>query len=122
LEGELPGILTLALNAYAVALERGFTTPRSSEAAKSEWRLEADQVAMFVVEACEKDPNAQTSVGELYDAYKNWATDGGIARTVSKKSMRERLTRLGFGSHRDGQARRVTGLRVAAHALMVGFG
>ena len=122
LEGELPGILTLALNAYAVALVRGFTAPRSSEAAKNEWRLEADQVAMFVEEACERDHNAQTSMAELYYAYQAWASDGGIGRKVTKKSMRDRLTRLGFGTHRDGQARRVTGLRLATHAPMVGLG
>jgi putative DNA primase/helicase len=122
LEGELPGILTLALNAYAAALMCGFTTTRSSEAAKNEWRLEADQVAMFVDEACERDQNAQTSVGELYRAYRAWASDGGIGRTVSKKSMRDRLTRLGFGSHRDGRARRVTGLRLGENAQRGWYG
>jgi putative DNA primase/helicase len=100
----------------------GFTTTRSSEAAKNEWRLEADQVAMFVDEACERDQNAQTSVGELYRAYRAWASDGGIGRTVSKKSMRDRLTRLGFGSHRDGRARRVTGLRLGENAQRGWYG
>ena len=114
---ELPGILSLALNAYAYALQMGFTSPQSSNDAKSEWRLEADQVAMFVDEVCERDPDAATGVGELYRAYIAWASDSGIGRTVSKRSMRDRLNRLGFGSHRKNAARSVTGLRLAEQAV-----
>jgi putative DNA primase/helicase len=58
---ELPGILNLALNAYAEACQRSFTAPASSEAAKNKWRLEADQVAMFVEDACERNPQAITA-------------------------------------------------------------
>lgn len=109
--GELSGILTLALNAYAVALRRGFTAPQSSETAKSEWRLEADQVAMFVDEACDRDQYARTPIGDVYNAYKKWAADSGIGKTVSMKTMRDRLTRLGFGNQRDSKTRFVAGLR-----------
>ncbi len=118
---ELPGILTLALNAYASALRVGFTSPKSSTDAKSEWRLEADQVAMFVDEVCETSPDAEMGVGELYRAYQNWASDSGISRIVSKRSMRERLSRLGFGSDRKKQGRLVTGLRPAEHLPMGGL-
>lgn len=121
LQTELPGILTLALNAYAAALERGFTAPHSSEAAKNEWRLEADQVAMFVDEACERDQSAQVAMAEIYQAYLDWARDSGIGRTLTKRSMRDRLSRLGFGSHRDVKARYVTGIRVAKYAPMAQF-
>ena len=108
----LPGILTLALNAYAKALQSCFTQPSSSNAAKNEWRLDADQVAMFVEECCERDQFAQTTIGDVYNAYKAWAADSGIQKIVQKKSMRQRLTRLDFGEGRDRQTRYVTGLRI----------
>lgn len=108
--GELPGILALALNAYALALREGFTSPQSSEAAKNEWRLEADQVAMFVDEICERDDYGRTPISFIYQVYQRWAGDKRIGKTVSMKSMRDRLTRLGFGSDRDRTARYVTGL------------
>jgi putative DNA primase/helicase len=112
LQSELQGILTVCLNAYARALAKGFTEPQSSEKAKEEWRLEADQVALFVDEACHRDPEARTPVSLMFSAYKTWADENGIQKTMSKKGLRDRLTRLGFGTDRDRNARYVTGLRV----------
>ena len=117
---ELPGILNMALEAYAVALTNGFTSPASSEAAKQEWRLEADQVAQFVDDVCKRDPQAKSTDGEVFTAYRYWAGQNGINKTMSKKGLRERLTRLGFGADKDRVARYVTGLRVPdewAHGL-----
>ena len=109
---ELPGILNLSLTAYARALNSGFTTPSSSHAAKQEWRLEADQVAQFVDDVCTRDAEARSTATNVFEAYRNWALDNGIKQTMSQKGLRERLTRLGFGFHKDRTARYVTGLRV----------
>jgi len=109
---ELPGILNLTLTAYARALVDGFTQPESSEAAKKEWRLEADQVASFVDDACQRDRDSRTPAGDVFRAYQSWAAENGIVKTVSAKGLRDRLTRLGFGADRDMTARYVTGLRV----------
>jgi putative DNA primase/helicase len=109
--GELAGILTLTLNAYAAAIQNGFTEPQSSKAAKNEWRLEADQVAMFVDEVCVRDHYVKVPIGELYRAYERWADENGIGKTVTMRTMRDRLTRLGFGNDRDSQTRFVVGLR-----------
>ena len=109
---ELPGILNLALSAYANALESGFTKPSSTEAAKKEWRLEADQVAQFVDDACSRDPKAREKTSNVFEAYKYWAQENGVSQMMSHRGLRERLTRLGFGEHRNGKARYVTGLRI----------
>lgn len=109
---ELPGILNLALDAYAEALQFGFTNPASSEAAKREWRLEADQVAQFVDDCCEPIAGMMARASDVFTAYQNWAQANGIKATMSQKGLRERLTRLGFGSHRDKHARYITGLQV----------
>lgn len=111
LQAELPGILNMSLTAYERALADGFTEPQSSEDAKKEWRLEADQVALFVDDACKRDPDARTAAGDVFRAYQSWAMDNGISKTMSQKGLRDRLTRLGFGAERDRTARYVTGLR-----------
>ena len=71
---ELPGILNLALEAYATAINTtGFVMPASSRKAAEEWKLESDQVAQFFDEECEKRPHSKFIVGDLYKAFKNWA-------------------------------------------------
>ncbi len=114
---ELSGILSICLAAYADALVHGFTQPKSSEAAKKEWRLEADQVAQFVEDCCETATGAQARVGDIFNAYRSWATLNGISKTVAQKGLRDRLTRLGFGSDRDMAARYVTGLRLVHQSM-----
>lgn len=113
LQAELPGILNMSLTAYARALADGFTEPQSSEDAKKEWRLEADQVALFVDDACRRDPDARTPAGDVFQCYRTWALENGITKTMSQKGLRDRLTRLGFGNDRDRTARYVTGLRLS---------
>lgn len=117
LREELPGILALALNAYARALEIGFTEPESSLAAKQEWRKEVDQVAQFVDECCAPDPGAEVMFGDLFQAYSGWAAEEGIQMHMSRKGLRGRLCRLGYGERRSRQARFVTGLRLIAKTL-----
>jgi putative DNA primase/helicase len=109
---ELPGILNMTLAAYAKALAKGFTQPQSSDAAKKDWRLEADQVAQFVDDTCQHLPGAHTPFGDVFHAYQSWATENCIGKTMSTKGFRDRLTRLGFGAYRDRTNRYVTGLKV----------
>ena len=109
---ELPGILNMTLDAYANALAEGFTQPQSSEAAKKEWRLEADQVAQFVDDTCQRALGEITPIGDVFRAYQSWALENGIGKTMSAKGLRDRLTRLGFGADRDRTTRYVTGLKV----------
>lgn len=109
---ELPGILNMCLDAYDCALFVGFTEPQSSDEAKKEWRLEADQVALFVQEQCHRDPDTQATMQDVFLNYQVWASSNGISKTMSKKGLRDRLTRLGFGAARSGAHRYVTGLRI----------
>lgn len=107
---ELPGILRLCLAAYARALRVGFTEPASSEMAKMEWKLETDQVAQFVQEACTRDEVATAKMAAVFKHYTNWAELSGIKDKVTMKTLRDRLTRLGFGTKRTNAARLVIGL------------
>ncbi len=118
LMAELSGILNLCLAAYAQALQRGFTRPASSEAAKNEWRLEVDQVAQFVEDACTRDPDSSEKSSEVYAQYKNWVALNGVKHPVTHKTLRDRLTLLGFGKKKGREGNWVTGLKLngAFHA------
>jgi putative DNA primase/helicase len=109
---ELPGILNMVLAAYARAVAVGFTEPPSSEEAKREWRLEADQVAQFVEDECVRDPAGRVASSDLFLRYRQWADQNGVGRSMSQKGLRDRLTRLGFGAQRDRYKKYVTGLRM----------
>lgn len=109
---ELPGILNMALAAYRRACRVGFTKPASSEEAKHEWRLEADQVAAFVDEVCTREPGSSVNSTVLFTEYEDWARQQRIAKTMSLKGLRDRLTRLGFGAERRRDGRYVTGIKI----------
>jgi len=108
---ELSGILNLSLQAYADALQHGFTMPASSVDARNEWRLEADQVAQFVGDECECVESRELLVSVLYRSYEFWAINNGIQKKVALRSFRERLTRLGFGHKRDSRGNFILGLK-----------
>ena len=74
--------------------------------------MEADQVAQFVDDCCARRGDGMEPVGAVYNAYLAWATEQGIARTMSQKGFRERLDRLGFGNKRTSEDRWVTGMVV----------
>lgn len=112
--GELSGILNLCLAAYAHALQHGFTNPASSEAAKNEWRVDADQVAQFVQDACTRDADHSEKSSAVYAQYKSWADLNDIKKLVSHKTLRDRLTHLGFGKQKTRDCNWVVGLKLNA--------
>lgn len=116
LKAELPGILNMALDALAGVIIRGeFTRPPSSEAAKNDWRLEADQAAQFVEDCCEWDAHATETSSDLYKAYQAWAMDAGIKRTLSRRGFTQRLVRLGAVQERSMTARFVRNIRIISN-------
>ena len=111
LKAELSGILTLCLDAYAMAMDFGFTDPPSSELAKRAWRLEADQVRQFVAEGCMVGPTYAVRSSVLYSYYKTWAWENGIKKTLGSRNFAERLDRLGYGRVRLNDGFHVKGLK-----------
>jgi P4 family phage/plasmid primase-like protien len=111
LEAELPGILNLALEAVGHALDRGgFTECSDMKDAQVEWRLEADQVAMFVDEECVGDATERVSGTDLYRAFTQWGKEAGLRSLVTRKTFTRRLNQLGYESARTGAVRYITGL------------
>ncbi len=114
LEPELPGILRLSLEAFAGVIERGsFTKTKSTEQAKQDWRLESDQAAQFINEACDMDPEGREESARLYKSYRLWAADNGINRLLTRRTFTNRMTRLGCQTVKGSKgARMVAGVKV----------
>ncbi len=108
LKTELPGILNAALDAMAGVLRTGeFTRCVSSEEAKKEWRLECDQVAQFVEDACITGSDLKVTSNQLYKAYLEWANSAGIRKTLNRKNFTQRLVRLGMENYRGTRGTRM---------------
>ena len=96
LEGELSGILNLALKAVQTAFNVGhFTKVPSSEEIKQRWRTESDQAAQFLEECCTLTPEGRESSKAVYERYGYWANENGIVRRLGHKAFTNRLERLG---------------------------
>lgn len=108
---ELPGILNMSLDAYAEALEYGFTMPASCKAARDSWRLEADQVAQFVESECTPTPTGTVEPNKLFNIYREWASGCGIHKTVALRSFTDRLKLLGYQSSKTNGRRVIRGLK-----------
>jgi putative DNA primase/helicase len=112
LTDELPGILNLALSAYAQAVEHGFTEPASSREAKKRWRFEVDPMPEFVERRCQRQDGAREPIGALYDAFQKFQEDLGEPCGISKIEFGRRLTGMGFGKKRTNIAHWVEGIRL----------
>ena len=88
------------------------TRPASSEAAKNEWRLKVDQVAQFVEDACTRNPDSGEKPSEVYAQYKRWVNLNGVKHPVTHKTLRDRLTLLGFGKKKTREGNWVVGLKL----------
>ena len=112
LRAELPGILNLALAGLQRLLERNtFTECASSIEIAQQWRLEADQAAQFVEDACEIGPSFNSPSRDLFHQYQRWAEDAGIKRTLNHVNFTKRLLRLGFKPGRTNKVRMIEGIR-----------
>ena len=74
--GELPGIVLLALKGWKRLRENGqFTLPDSSRAVLNELREKGSPVLTFVEEQCQLDPVAFTPTDALFRAWKVFCTE-----------------------------------------------
>lgn len=92
----------------------------SSEEAKAEWRLEADQVQEFLNEKCEivplLDENGHRNKNgidfdRMYGSYNTWRQGVGHMQ-VSKRVFARRLKSLKIPHHRAGQNKHIYGIKL----------
>ncbi len=108
LHKELPGIMRMALEAYAhVLLQKSFSEPQSSIHMKQAWRTNEDQVALFVEEQCIRENCNKTPTGEVFEAYQSWAFSQGVKNTLPHNQLTSRLEVLGFKAGKTTNGKRV---------------
>ncbi len=113
LGAEMSGILNFAIEGLTELFETNqFTVPQSSKELAVGWRMEADQANQFVEECGVVDATSSVEIGQIYTRYKEWASEAGIGRTLSKKSLSQRLVRLGFTQGRNKSSRQIHGIKL----------
>jgi putative DNA primase/helicase len=92
---EMPGIIKMALDAYAEAVRSGFALPDSVTEARKTWRIKSDSVAGWFndcVEVMMLD-EMEIPARRAYEHYAAWCKAGGYS-AVSETSFSDRMTKL----------------------------
>lgn len=104
---ELPGVLNMALLGLAQLIRREqFIVCPSSEAAKLDWKKEADQTAQFLDDECVKKAGVLVLSSALYGAYRVWAEQNGINRKLGRITFTKRLARHGIHPYKGAKGDR----------------
>jgi P4 family phage/plasmid primase-like protien len=100
LVGELPGIMLWALHGAVRLLKQGrYTVPESHHRALAEWRLETDQVAAFVEDACLIDGGTM-SLTAIHRTFLEWC-EFRRRQALNDRSLAKRLRALGIESGKN---------------------
>lgn len=102
LRAELPGILAWAVQGCLEWQRAGLGTPAEVKAATEAYRAEMDVIAEFLADSCVMTPNAEVTLGALYDAYKPWCESSG-ERALSKIAFGRRLKERGIEQGTSGR-------------------
>ena len=95
LKDELPGILNWVLSALPELMRRREFSPcESSDKALELYRLQSDNVRLFLNEACEAS-ECTTPASELYTAYRNFCISSSL-KPIVKNRFIARLESLGY--------------------------
>jgi putative DNA primase/helicase len=75
---ELPSILLWSIAGWARLHDRGwFTQPASSKGLLEDLESLSSPIASFVADHCEINPESQTPIKEIFDAWKEWCKEQG---------------------------------------------
>lgn len=95
LKEELPGILNWVLAALPALMKRGEFSPcASSERALEHYRLQSDNVRLFLNEMCTASEVA-VKASDLYQAYRNYCFESSL-KAIGKNKFYDRLESLGY--------------------------
>ena len=111
LKQELPGILNWAIAGCLRWLESGLNPPQIVLAATAEYRSESDSIGTFISEQCEVGKAFEVSAGDLYKAFKRWASENG-EHEMSNTMFGRRLSERGFEVRKQGAYKYRVGLRL----------
>lgn len=99
---ELPGILAWAVQGCLLWLEQGLGKPAAVQQATDAYRRESDTLGSFLEDACSMDPADATPATDLYQAYKQWASENGEYE-MSQTAFGIKLEERGISSEKRGR-------------------
>lgn len=112
---ELPGILKWALDGYdrISVPDTKLTQPTSTAEAKAEMEERVSPLREWVRQRCVIEAGARTEVGDLYDSYAAWHSEGDGFRMDRRAFSKSLLaTEPGLKRMKSGNARYLAGVRV----------
>jgi putative DNA primase/helicase len=77
LRGELPGILTWAVEGARLWYAQGLGSCKTVDAATADYRADSDILGQWIEECCTLGPNEVLDAGTGYHSYKVWAQQNG---------------------------------------------
>jgi putative DNA primase/helicase len=93
---EAEGILAWAVAGAKLWHESGLHRPAEVDAARDEWRSEADQLGRFIGDCCVTTENSRVPASALYAEYKRWAEGCGEKDIMSATAFGSKLPLRGF--------------------------
>jgi putative DNA primase/helicase len=106
LKEEWPGILAWAIEGCLEWQRIGLVPPSAVTVATESYLTEEDAVGRFISECCERHPQAQAELKDLYAAYKKFCETTGEA-DMSQKSFSQKLEVQNLVKGNDAKSRRV---------------
>jgi putative DNA primase/helicase len=100
LEAELPGILAWAVAGYTEWQDSGLGMAQAVRAATKSYKGDMDLFGQFLSDRCVRDDLRETTAGELYAVYRQWAESAG-ERPQSQRWLSLRLSERGFRSRKS---------------------
>lgn len=113
LRGELPGILSWAVQGCLDWQRIGLAAPGSVRAAVNDYRSEMDSLADFLSDRCVVGATFRCAHNALYKVYQAWAEESGV-RSMSSKKLSMNLAERRFERFHAGTERGWLGLGIAA--------
>jgi putative DNA primase/helicase len=113
LSKERSGILNWLLEGCLRWQSHGLVEPDKVLAAKNAYRLESDNIQLFLAEKTETISSEKVAKADLYTVYKKWADDQGEHYTATGREFGDVVGQIpGVEPHRTGNSRNWKGLKL----------
>jgi putative DNA primase/helicase len=107
----LSGILQWAMQGLSEWKKTGLAPPDCVLQSTKDYREDNDSVGQWIASACFCEPNARTSMKDLYESYKSWCENSSF-EPLHITYLGKELGRRGFESHEAAKGNGRKGIRL----------
>lgn len=105
LAAEMPGILNWVVAGARDWMQDGLRPPECCTAATAAYRMQSDKLAEFIADQFVQEEGATVTKAAAYAAYREWATQAGVAHPASKRGLGFQLAARGWQETKAGHER-----------------